>query len=284
MDGPHLVTVYYLNMDNPQEVLDNLGDIPEVVDRRATNTEENNCYDHLLSRGYNTTTELKHGNTVLTHRIDRTYGYYEDYEDNELNTCNYDFFIDDAIYKVGTGTPPSEKNTQYLHMQRTPKDHNSLIKRDKDSLSNLVPYNIRTPSDKMIDDYPSIFIQEYEEDETWKKGELRRGLLYMNYPDDDDYLDMVNGAVFAGYVKQLVDKTYSNVHEFNDPLTKDTVSLQGKLYVIKYLVVYPKSERGGKKNLKKTFKHKRNKKSKKNKSKKNKSRKNKSKKGGRQSN
>lgn len=281
MDGPHLVTVYYLNMDNPQEVLDNLGDIPEVVDRRATNTEENNCYYHLLSRGYNTTTELKHGNKVLTHRIDRTYGYYEEYE---LNTCNYDFFIDDAIYKVGTGTPPSEKNTQYLHMQRTPKDHNSLIKRDKDSLSNLVPYNIRTPSDKMIDDYPSIFIQEYEEDETWKKGELRRGLLYMNYPDDDDYLDMVNGAVFAGYVKQLVDKTYSNVHEFNDPLTKDTVSLQGKLYVIKYLVVYPKSERGGKKNLKKTFKHKRNKKSKKNKSKKNKSRKNKSKKGGRQSN
>jgi hypothetical protein len=53
---------------------------------------------------------------------------------------------------------------------------------------------------------------------------------------------------------------------------------------IKYLVVYPRSKGGGKKNLKKTFKHKRNKKSKKNKSKKNKSRKNKSKKGGRQSN
>jgi hypothetical protein len=282
MDGPHLVTVYYLNMDNPQEVLDNLGDIPEVVDRRATNTEEKKCYDHLLSSGNNTTTELKHGNTVLTHRIDRTYGYYEDYEDNELNTCNYDFFIDDAIYKVGTGTPPSEKNTQYLHMQITPKDHNSLIKRDKDSLSNHVPYNVRTPSDKMIDDYPSIFIQEYEEDETWKKGELRRGLLDMKY--GDYYSDIVSGAVFAGYVKQLVDKTYSNVHEFNDPLTKDTVSLRGNLYEIKYLVVFPKPKTGGKKNLKKTFKHKRNKKSKKNKSKKNKSRKNKSKKGGRQSN
>tara|TARA_B100000035_G_scaffold190430_1_gene162560 strand:- start:211 stop:1002 length:792 start_codon:yes stop_codon:yes gene_type:complete len=263
MEGPHLITVYYLNMDNPQEVLDYLDDIPEFVNNIST-------------------TELKYIK-------DRGDGYYEKYE---LNHEKYRFNdISDPIYKVGTNAPPLEKNTQYLNMQPTLEKRNRLIYGNKEKLSNIVPYNLRTPKDRYIEYYPSIFIQEDEEinaleegDETIKKGQLRRGLLDMNYPDDNDYLNMVRGAVFAGYVKQLVEDTYPYVHNFEDRITQNTVSLEGKLYVIKFLVVYPRTEKGGKKNLKKTFKHKRNKKSKKNKSKKNKSRKNKSKKGGRQSN
>ena len=253
MGGPNLITVYYLNMDNPQEVLDYLDDIPELVHNDWT-------------------TELKYNNNVLTYRI---YSTDEEYKEYELKYENCYFDRGDAIYKVGT-------NAQYLNMKPTLEKRNLLIDRTKNSLSNLVPYNVRTPSDKMIDDYRSIFIQGYEEDETWKKGELRRGLLDMKY--DDFYLRFTGGAVFAGYVKQLVEDIYPYVHKIDDPITQNTVSLEGKLYVIKFLVVYPRTEKGGKKNLKKTFKHKRNKKSKKNKSKKNKSRKNKSKKGGRQSN